>query len=43
MFTAITVTRSFLRLLIGVGFDKHHWLFAVMDEHQEPTASAAAD
>jgi preprotein translocase subunit SecD len=43
MFTAITVTRTFLRLLIGVGFDKHHWLFAVMDEHQEPTASAAAD
>lgn len=43
MFTAITVTRTFLRLLIRVGIHKHPWLFAVIEEHHTHTASAAAD
>jgi len=43
MFTAITVTRTFLRQLVRVGLTEHPWLFAVIEEHPEPTASAAAD
>ena len=43
MFTAITVTRTFLRLLIGVGLTRNKWLFSFVDDAQEPTASAAAD
>lgn len=43
MFTAITVTRTFLRLLIGVGLTRNKWLFAVIDEPAEPAAGAAAD
>jgi preprotein translocase subunit SecD len=43
MFTAITITRTFLRQMIGVGLTKHPWLFAVLEDHSEPTASAAAD
>jgi len=43
MFTAITVTRTFLRQLVRVGLTEHPWLFAVIEEQPEPTASAAAD
>ena len=43
MFTAITVTRTFLRQLVRVGLTEHPWLFAVIEEHPEPTARAAAD
>lgn len=43
MFTAITVTRTFLRLLIGLGMDRNKWLFAVLDENLETTAGTAAD
>jgi preprotein translocase subunit SecD len=43
MFTAIVVTRTFLRLLIGLGLDRNRWLFAVMDEPPEPIAATTAD
>jgi preprotein translocase subunit SecD len=43
MFTAITITRTFLRQMIGVGLTKHPWLFAVLEDHTEPTAAAVAD
>jgi preprotein translocase subunit SecD len=43
MFTAITVTRTFLRQLVRVGLTEHPWLFAVIEEQPEPTAGAAAD
>ena len=43
MFTAITVTRTFLRQLVRVGLTEHPWLFAVLEEQPEPTAGAAAD
>ena len=35
MFTAITVTRTFLRLLVGHGLvTQHSWLFAAQHEHR---------
>lgn len=37
MFTAITVTRTFLRLLIKLGIDKESWLFGAIDESIAPT------
>ena len=43
MFTAITVTRTFLRQLVRVGLTEHPWLFAVIEEHPKATARAAAD
>jgi hypothetical protein len=43
MFTAITITRTFLRQMIGVGLTKHPWLFAVLEDHGEATAATAAD
>ena len=43
MFTAITVTRTFLRILIRFGLDQNKWLFAVVDDSHDPVASAAAD
>jgi preprotein translocase subunit SecD len=43
MFTAIIVTRTFLRLLIGLGLDRNRWLFAVMDDTQEPAGATTAD
>jgi preprotein translocase subunit SecD len=43
MFTAIIVTRTFLRLLIGLGLDRNRWLFAVMGDTQEPAGATTAD
>jgi preprotein translocase subunit SecD len=45
MFTAITVTRTFLRLLVGSGLSERSWLFNIVDEpaRQSTTTTAAAD
>ena len=40
MFTAITVTRTFLRLLVGRGLPMNEWLFNVAPE-SDPSTSAA--
>ena len=40
MFTAITVTRTFLRLLVGRGLPMNEWLFNVAPE-PDPSTSAA--
>lgn len=36
MFTAITVTRTFLRLLVGHGLMRHPWWFGIEEETQPP-------
>jgi hypothetical protein len=41
MFSAITVTRTFLRLMVNLGVAERRWLFAAMDEDSTPTAAAA--
>ncbi|MDQ3044668.1 MAG: protein translocase subunit SecD [Chloroflexota bacterium] len=41
MFTAITVTRTFLRLLVGAGMARHRWWFGV--EREELSVTAGAD
>jgi preprotein translocase subunit SecD len=41
MFTAITVTRTFLRLLVGAGMARHRWWFGV--ERGELRAAMGAD
>ena len=41
MFSAILVTRTFLRLLVSLGVGRHHWLFAVVEDDAPPTAAAA--
>ncbi len=43
MFTAITVTRTFLRTMLRLGLDDRKWLFAPVDEPMEPTVASAAD
>ena len=43
MFTAITVTRTFLRLLVGSGLSERSWLFNIVDEPTAQSTSAAAD
>jgi preprotein translocase subunit SecD len=43
MFTAISVTRTFLRILIRLGLEKNKHLFAVVEEPLEPVAPAGAD
>jgi preprotein translocase subunit SecD len=43
MFTAITVTRTFLRLLVGHGLVTDSWLFAARDEHIAVPSPSAAD
>jgi len=35
MFTAITVTRTFLRLLVGHNFLVHHWLYGIKSMSEE--------
>lgn len=35
MFTAITVTRTFLRLLVGHNWFTHHWLYGVVSMSEE--------
>ena len=40
MFTAIVVTHTFLRTLIGLGVARHPWLFGVGTTHQAREASA---
>jgi len=37
MFTAITVTRTFLRLWIGSGIGRHPWWFGIEHEVLPPT------
>ena len=43
MFTAITVTRTFLRLLVGSGVSERSWLFNIVDEPKAQSTTAAAD
>ena len=43
MFTAITVTRTFLRLLVGAGLARRRWLFGVDDDAGVGVAPTAAD
>jgi hypothetical protein len=39
MFTAITVTRTFLRLFIGAGWISDRWWFGI--EHDQPVPAAS--
>ena len=41
MFSAIIVTRTFLRMMVKMGVAKHQWLFAVVEQESTPTAAAA--
>ncbi len=43
MFTAITVTRTFLRLMVDAGMARHRSWFGVVDQPESATASSPAD